>query len=321
VPGVVSAAAITPLPFSGNNGIITFQIEGRPVPRSEAPAADIAITTPNAFHALGIPLISGRDFNERDDAKAPGVVIVNEAFAKRYFPNENALGKRMMPGASNGPSRSFREIIAVVGDVKGRGLDSEPTPAYYIPFAQLNFGSMSVCLRTSVEPHSITSAVRNVVSSMDSDLPLYDIKTIDEYLSASVATPRFHAFLLQAFAFLALLLTGVGLYGVIAYTVAQRTHEIGVRMTLGATRADVVRMVLTSGLRLTAVGVAAGVALALIGARFATSLTSLLFGIRPTDVLTFVVVVVIITFVSLLACYIPAYRAAKVDPMIALRYE
>jgi putative ABC transport system permease protein len=172
-----------------------------------------------------------------------------------------------------------------------------------------------------MEPHSITSAIRNVVSTMDPDLPLYDIKTMEEYLSASVATPRFHAMLLETFAGLALLLTGVGLYGVIAYAVAQRTHEIGVRITLGASRANIVQMVLKAGLGLTAMGIGAGVLLSLLTARFITALSSLLFGIHPTDLVTFVAVAAIVFLVSLLACYIPAYRAARVDPMIALRYE
>jgi putative ABC transport system permease protein len=156
---------------------------------------------------------------------------------------------------------------------------------------------------------------------MDADLPLYDIKTMDEYLATSVATPRFHAMLLEAFAGLALLLTGVGLYGVIAYAVAQRTHEIGVRITLGATRTNVTQMVLKSGLRLTAIGVTAGVVLSLVAGRYVSSVSSLLFGVKPTDAVTFIVVIGIVVLVSLLACYIPAYRASKVDPMIALRYE
>jgi predicted permease len=321
LPGVVSAGAVTPLPLSGNNAMITFQIEGRPVPRSEEPAADIETATPGFFKTLNIPLLRGRDFSERDDTKAPGVVVVNEAFARKYFPNEDALGKHITPGASNSGKAQPREIIAVVGNVKNRSLDAEEVPIYYIPSTQLNFGSMAVCLRTSNDPHSITSAVRNVVFSMDPDLPVYDIKTMEEYLSASVATQRFNAMLLEAFAGLALLLTGIGLYGVIAYAVAQRTHEIGVRMTLGASRSQVVRMVLKSGLQLTGIGVAAGLFLALIAAKFATSFSSLLFGIKSTDAVTFSAVIGMVAVVSLLACYIPAYRASKVDPMIALRYE
>jgi predicted permease len=321
VPGVSSAGAVTPLPMSGNGAIITFQIEGRPVARSEEPSADIKIATPNYFHTMNIPLMSGRDFSDRDDAHAPGVVIVNQAFAQKFFPNEDVLGKHITPGASNHGKPQPREIIGVVGNVKGRRLDVQDLPEYYIPYAQLNFGSMTVCLRTSVEPHSLTSAVRNVVSSMDSDLPLYDIKSMDEYLGATLATPRFNSMLLQAFGGLAILLTAVGLYGVISYAVAQRTHEIGVRMTLGASRGSVIAMVLKSGLQLTAIGVVAGVVLALISARFISSLNNVLFGVKPTDALTFAAVVAIVAVVSLLACYIPAWRASKVDPMVALRYE
>jgi predicted permease len=321
LPGVVSAGAVTPLPLSGNNAIITFQIEGRPVPKSEEPSADIEAATPGFFKTLNIPMLRGRDFSERDDTKAPGVVIVNEAFAHKYFPNEDVLGKHITPGASNSGKPQVREIIAVVGNVKNRSLDMEDVPVYYIPSTQLNFGSMAVCLRTSNDPHSVTSAVRNVVSSMDPDLPLYDIKTMEEYLASSVATQRFNAMLLEAFAGLALLLTGIGLYGVIAYAVAQRTHEIGVRMTLGASRSQVVQMVLKSGLQLTGIGVGAGLLLSLIAAKFATSFSSLLFGIKSTDFVTFSAVVGMVTVVSLLACYIPAHRASKVDPMIALRYE
>jgi putative ABC transport system permease protein len=321
LPGIASVAAVTPLPLSGNGSIITFEIEGRPVPKSDEPSADIKIITPNYFHTLSVPIIAGRDFTQRDDDKATGVVIVNQAFAQRFFPNENVLGKHITPGASNHGEPQPREIVGVVGNVKSRRLDVEDSPEYYIPDTQLNFGSMAVCLRTSVDPHSVTSAVRNVVSSMDPDLPLYDIKTMDEYLAATLTTPRFQAMLLEGFAGLALVLTAIGLYGVISYAVAQRTHEIGVRITLGASRSNVVGMVLKSGLQLTAIGLVAGVALSLLAGRFIASLNSVLFGVKSTDALTFAAVICIVAVVSLLACYIPAWRASKVDPMIALRYE
>jgi predicted permease len=321
LPGVVSAAAVTPLPMSGNNSIITFEIEGRPVPKAEEPSADIKVVTPDYFHTFNIPIKSGRDFTDHDNDKSSGVVIVNEAFALRFFPNENPIGKHITPGASNHGKPQPREIVGIVGNVKSQRLDVEDRTEYYIPDTQLNFGSMTVCLRTSVEPHSILPSVRNVIASMDRDLPIYDVKTMDEYLAATLTTPRFQSTLLQAFGGLALLLTAVGLYGVISYTVAQRTREIGVRMTLGASRSQVVQMVLKSGLQLTGIGVAAGLVLSFIAAKLATSFSSLLFGIKPTDVVTFSAVVGIVAVVSLLACYIPAYRASKVDPIIALRYE
>lgn len=321
LPGVSSVGAVTPLPLSRGDVTITFEIEGHPVAKSDEPSAEIKIVTPNYFHTLNIPILNGRDFTDRDDDKAPGVVIVNQAFARRFFPNENVLGKHMVPGASNHGKPQPREIVGVVGNVKSRSLDAEDLPEYYIPDTQLNFGPMTVCLRTSVEPHSITSAVRGVVASLDPDLPLYDIKTLDEYLAATLVKPRFQAMLLEGFAGLALVLTAIGLYGVVSYAVAQRTHEIGVRITLGASRSDVVKMVLKSGLRLTAIGLAAGIVLSLIAGQFIASLSSVLFGVKPTDALTFVAVVVIVAAVSLLACYIPAWRASKVDPMVALRYE
>lgn len=321
LPGVTSVAAVAGLPLSGNNAIITFTIEGRPVPKSDEPSADIKVITPNYFHTLNIPFVAGRDFTLRDDDKAPGVVIVNKAFAQRFFPNENVLGKHITPGASNHGEPQPREIVGVVGNVKSRRLDVEDRPEYYIPDTQLNFGSMAVCLRTGVDPHNLTSAIRNTVASMDPDLPLYDIKTMDEYLAASLTTPRFQAMLLEGFAGLALVLTAIGLYGVISYAVAQRTHEIGVRITLGASRSNVVGMVLKSGLQLTAIGLAGGVVLSLLAGRFIASLNSMLFGVKPTDALTFAAVILIVAAVSLLACYIPAWRASKVDPIIALRYE
>ena len=308
---MVSAAAVTPLPLSGSNSIITFEIEGRPVPKAEEPSADIKIVTPGYFHTFNIPIKSGRDFTDHDNDKAPGVVIVNEAFAQRYFPNENPIGKHITPGASNHGKPQPREIIGIAGNVKSQRLDVEDRTEYYIPDTQLNFGSMAVCLRTSVEPHSITSSVRNVVASMDRDLPIYDIKTMDEYLSSTLTTPRFQSTLLQAFGGLALLLTAVGLYGVISYGVVQRTREIGVRMTLGASRGNVVQMVLRSGIKLTLVGVVSGVVLSLVAARFATSFSGVLFGVKPTDVGVLAAVVLLVSVVSVVEEKRPGLSCVK----------
>jgi putative ABC transport system permease protein len=318
LPGVNLVSGIQPLPLSNGRIVVTFQIEGHPVPKAEAPFADLRISSPEYFHTLGIPLISGRDFNERDDTKSPFVVVINQAFAQRFFPNENPLGKRITPGIGGSSERTPREIVGVVGNVKHRKLSSEFTPEYYLPYPQVPGAGMTICIKTAGDPPALAPEVRREIASMDADLPLYDMQTLDDYVTASVGQSRFHARLLEAFAFLALILTAVGLYGVVAYSAAQRTHEIGIRITLGATRASVLHMILKAGLKIAAIGVCIGVAGALAATHW---LSSLLFGIHPLDALTFISVIVILGVVSLLASYIPARRATKVDPMIALRYE
>jgi putative ABC transport system permease protein len=321
LPGVTASSGITPLPLSGNNYSISFQIEGRPVPKADEPSAAFRVASPGYFQTMGIPMLNGRDFTPRDVDNSPRVTIINEAFARRFFPNENPIGKRIIPGVRRHGENVPREIVGIVGNVRHYSLSENVTPEYYLPHAQQPFASLTICLKTAGDPHALTSTVRSTVNSLDPDLPLFNIRTVEEYIAMALATPRFHALLLEAFAGLALLLTGIGLYGVIAYAVAQRTHEIGVRMTLGASRSQVVYMVLRSGLRLTAVGVSAGVFLSLIAARFATAFSSFLFGVKATDAVTFAAVTSMVILVSLLACYIPAYRASKVDPIIALRYE
>jgi predicted permease len=321
LPGVKSAAAVTPLPLSNNVYIITFQIEGRPVPVADEPFADLRYASPGYFGTVRIPVLRGRDFNERDDRKSTQVVIVNEAFAKRFFPNEDALGKHIIPGITENGKAIAREIVGIVGNVRHRSLSSDVTPEYYLPFEQSPGSGMTICLRSSEDPGALTSAARNIVSSMDPDLPLYGVKTMENYVSASVAQPRLQAMLLEAFAALALVLTAIGICGVVAYSVAQRTQEIGIRMTLGATRSDVMEMVLKAGLRLTALGILLGVIGAVLVTRSLGSFNSMLFQVSPLDAVTFGSVVGILAGVSLLASYIPAWRATRVDPMIALRYE
>ncbi|HEY6250508.1 MAG TPA: ABC transporter permease [Candidatus Angelobacter sp.] len=321
LPGVKSVAAVAPLPLSNDALIITFQIVGRPVPRSDEPFADLRFSSPGYFRTVGIPVLHGRDFNQRDDKKATQVVIVNDAFAKRFFPNEDPIGRHIIPGIGEDGKEVTREIVGVVGNVKHRSLSADFTPEYYLPLAQSPGSTMTICLRTSDDPASLTPAARHTVSAMDPDLPLYGVKTMENYVSASVAQPRLQAMLLEAFGVLALVLTAIGIYGVVAYSVAQRTHEIGIRMTLGATRSDVMEMVLKSGLRLNALGVLLGVVGAVLVTRGFSSLNSMLFHVNPLDAVTFASVIGILAIVSLLASYIPAWRATKVDPMIALRYE
>ena len=319
LPGVQAASAVLPLPLASDRIRITFETEGRSIPRSELPASEYRAVALNYFRTMGIPLLKGRDFDERDTRKATPVIVVNEDFAQRYFPGEDPIGKHIKPGMSNGEDKpAWREIVGIVGSVHHLSLSAEPTPEYYVPHTQMPFDSMTIVARTEGEPRALISAVQREVRALDSELPVYNIKTLEEYLAASVAQPRFNTVLLAIFAGIALVLTAVGLFGVMSYTVRQRTHEIGIRMALGAAETDVLKMVVRQGMTLAGIGMAAGLA----GAYFLTRLmTSMLFGIGATDLLTFVAISVVLAIVALGACFVPARRAAKVDPMIALRYE
>ncbi len=320
LPGVQSASAVLPLPLSGDRFSISFETEGRPVAKKDQPSADFFNVGVGYFHAMGIPLVKGRDFTERDQHKSPQVIIVTETFARQFFPNEDPIGKRIKPGISSyeGEKSSMREIVGVVGDVKNRSLSTEAKPTYYVPQTQVPFNQMTVVVRTINDPHSVVTAVTKEVSSLDKDLPLFAVKTLDEYLAASVAAPRFNTTLLSIFAAVALVLTIVGLYGVMSYSVAQRTNEIGIRMALGAQARDVLTLIVGQGFKLVLLGLAIG----LVGAfSLMRVISSLLFGVTTKDPLTFATVAGLLAVVALLACYIPARRATKVDPMIALRYE
>ncbi|MFY9570621.1 MAG: ABC transporter permease [Blastocatellia bacterium] len=318
LPGVRSASGVMPLPLSGDRMRVTFETEGRPISRAELPATEIRTVGLDYFKTVGIPLIKGRDFTERDNRKAPPVIIVNEAFARQFFPGEDVVGKRIKPGiTADDEEPGMREIVGLVGDVKHRSLSADSDPEAYEPHAQLTF-DMSILVKTETDPRSLINAVQNELRAMDKDLPAYSIKTLDEYLSASVAQPRFNTLLLAIFAGMALILTAVGLYGVMSYSVTQRTHEIGIRLALGARQQDVLKMVVRQGMALTAIGIGAG----LLGAYFLTRLlATLLFGVSATDPVTFVAISLVLAAVALGACFIPARRATKVDPMIALRYE
>jgi len=319
LPGVTSASAIIPLPLSGDRYGISFQIEGRPVAKGEEPSADFFGVHSNYFKTMGIHLLQGRDFSERDDKKAPAVIIVNQAFANKYFPGEDAIGKHIKPGISTDEDKPvMREIIGVVADVKNRNLSTEMRPGYFLPVTQMPFTQMTVVVKTSGDPHALIAAVRREVAQMDPEIPAYSIKTMEEYIAATVATPRFNTTLLAIFAAVALVLTVVGLYGVMSYSVAQRTNEIGIRMALGAQTKDVLRLIVSQGLTLLVIGLGVG----LLGAFAATRLlASLLFGVKTKDPVTFAVVALVLTVIALVACYIPARRAARVDPLEALRHD
>ena len=322
IPGVEAAAVIYPLPFGGDSNAGTFLIAGRPALRPEdKPVSNHRIMSPDYFRALNIPLSRGRPFDERDTQHAPPVLIVNETFARRYFAGKEALGQHIIIEGESGDNvvPPAREIIGIVGDVRHEGLDTESGPEYYVPYTQAPEAFMSLVVRTSTDnPGSLAGSVRDAIKQMDKDQYVAAIQPMTKLVADSVARRRFNALLTGLFAIVALLLASVGIFGVLNYTVAQRTQEIGLRVALGAQTRDVLRLVLGQGLRMILFGLALGLVASLALTRV---LGGMLFGVTPTDPVTFVGVSLLLATVALLACYIPARRAAKVDPLVALRYE
>ena len=328
LPGVQSAGAIAALPLSTTIGDWSFIIEGRPVPgpHEASPAADWQVSDAEYFRAMGIPLLRGRFFTAADRKGASGVVIINETTARRYWPGESALGQRIRLGGT--VDSVWRTVVGVVGDVHHRGLHDDVRSELYLPHAQFpgttpdSAGgaqrSMSLVVRTAGDPLRMSDDVQRVIRAMDADLPVSDVRSLEQVLSASVSKPRFSLLLLGIFAVVALVLAAVGIYGIVSYSVTRRTHEIGIRIALGAGRAEVLRMAVGQGMLPALTGVAFG----LVGA-FATTrlMASLLYGVSATDPLTFLLIALVLTVVSLTASYIPARRATRVNPMVALRYE
>ncbi len=322
LPGVASAGATAAIPLRGHVLMSTVQVEGQPpmdFGTANVPMARVNSVTPGYFAALRVPLIEGRLLDERDGADAPNTVVVNQAFVRRFFEKEDPIGKRFTAGLTprSGGAKSWT-IVGVIGDTKQRGLASDIMPEATASALQWPLFTMTLVLRTSVEPTSLVSAVRTQVSDLDKNLPVFGVQTMDEMLSAEVASQRFNAGALAGFAGLAVLLAGVGIYGVMAYAVSQRTREMGLRMALGAGQSSVLRMILNQGLRLAVIGVALGLAASFALTRL---MAGLLFGVKPSDPGTFVFVTGALLIVALGACWIPAWRATRVDPVIALRYE
>jgi putative ABC transport system permease protein len=317
--GVTGAATTTTLPMSGWNQSGSFGIEGRTVATNESmPHGDRWMPSDDYFRTMGIRLIKGRYFDARDTVEAPGVVIVDEALAHKYWPDEDPLGKRIsFEGGARNPR--WREIVGIVAHVRNEGLEGESRGQYYVPYAQRsNNTDLFIVVRTDGDPSSLAPSVRGAVATVDRDLPVYRVTTMERMVADSMSQRRFSMFLFGVFAALALALAVVGLYGVMSYAVAQRTHEIGLRMALGAQARDVLRMVVGQGMWLVAVGLGLG----LLGALVLTRLmSSLLYGVSAADPLTYVGIALLLGAVALLASYVPARRATKVDPMVALRYE
>ena len=332
IPGVAAAGATSSLPLGGMPTFSTVEIEGHPpteMTMGKIPTANVNSVTPGYFAALRLSLIEGRFLDERDGANAPNAVVVNQAFVRRFFPNDDPIGKRLIVGLGPTiPNNKLRNsdpfepqtwtIVGVVGDTKQQGLAGETAPEVTASTWQWPRFMMTLVLRTTLDPASLIPAARAQVSELDKNLPVFAIRTMDDLLSTEVASQRFNTVALTAFAALAVVLAAVGIYGVMAYAVGQRTHEIGVRLALGAASQNVLGMVLRQGLRLILIGVALGLAASFPLARL---MVSMLFGVTPSDPETFVVVTIALMGVALAACWIPAQRATRVDPVIALRYN
>jgi putative ABC transport system permease protein len=315
LPGVKSASAINHLPLAGDIWTLGFTIEGRPLPRpGETQAAAYRIVRPDYFQTMGASLVSGRDFTTRDNDKSPGVVIVNESLARRYWPNENPLGKRITV-AEDG----LREIVGVVKDAKQHEWAATANPEVYLPHLQVpSPRGMTLVVRTSSDPLALVGPAQNAVWAIDRNLPVSEIMTMDDVVSDAVGPQRFNTILLGLFSAVALILAVVGIYGVLSDSVTARIHEIGVRMALGAQPSDVLKMIVGQGMVLVAIGIVIGLA----GAYMLTQLmSSLLYEVSTTDLATFVAIPVVLAAVALGACLVPARRATKVDPLVALRYE
>jgi predicted permease len=318
LPGVEGVGCTIVLPMSGSNTDSSFAIQGRSVGGKEpTPDEEIRIITPDYFRVLQTPLLKGRFFTDADTADATGVVIINQALAKKYWPNEEALGKRItLDDPRKDPK--WLTIVGIVRGIRHRGLDTDPEPEYYIPMAQRAERSMILAVRSAQDPRNLTSALRREIQSIDPDQPIANVRTLEAVTADSVAPRRMSVVLLGVFAVIALVLAAVGIYGVISFLVLQRTHEIGVRMALGAQRGDVLRLVVGHALKLVGIGTAIGLVLAFFSTR---ALAALLYNVGASDPATFTIVTVVLTTIAFLASYIPALRATRADPMIALSHN
>jgi len=337
LPGVESVAAASGLPLGNNGWQTSFTIDGQPPPeRDQTPLMDACLVTPDYFHAMNIPVLRGRVFTDQDDRShlagkdlskmnedlramaAVNKIVIDEEFAKRYWPNEDAVGKRIRIGGAE-QDNPLLEVIGVVGRVKMDSLNQNSDRVQgYLAYNQLPLDDMTVIIKGASDPNQLIASVRNAVKTIDQDQPIYNPRTMNDIRAESVQGERLNLTLLSLFAGIALVLAIVGIYGVMSYSVTQRTHEIGIRMAIGARPGDVFKMILGHGMKLALIGVAVGLAGAFALTRL---MATMLFGVQPTDVTTFTAISVMLIAVALLACYLPGRRATKVEPTISLRYE
>jgi predicted permease len=313
---VRSAGLVNALPITGGPST-EFVIEGRPAPRlGDGPGADIRVADSKYFLTMGIPLLAGRVFTERDNTTSPHVVVINQTLARTFWPNENPLGQRITMKDWGPPLTG--EIVGVVGDIKTNGLDEQVGSMIYWSYYQFGQIFNSVVVRTESDPLLMVTAVKRRIWSVDKDQPVSQIRTMDQVFSESLERRRLYVVLFVVFACVALLLAAAGIYGVVSYSVTQRTREMGIRVALGAERMDILRIIVLQAAKLALAGELVGILVALAVTRL---MTSMLFGITAVDPRTFAGVALLLSVVAFLACYIPARRAMRVDPMVALRYE
>jgi putative ABC transport system permease protein len=314
LPGVQAAGLTHSMPLVSDY-VLGFNIEGRPVAPSDLPNTNYYAVTPEYFRAMGIRLVRGRVFTAQDDAKAPRVAIINETLARQHFPNEDPIGKRI--NITNGPD-AWREIVGIVGDIKQYGVDKATSNQSYEPFAQVPFSSLNIVIRTNGAPAALLGAIRPTVYAVDKDQPIGAIRPLEEIVADSIARQRFAMTLLTVFSLVALVIAAVGIYGVMAYSVVQRTGEFGIRMALGAQQRDVLRLVLAQGGKLVGLGLLIGLTATLAASR---AMGSMLFNTSAQDPLTLGTITLLLGAVALVACLLPAARATKVNPIEALRAE
>ncbi|HEX8837600.1 MAG TPA: ABC transporter permease [Candidatus Acidoferrum sp.] len=317
LPGVSSVDAMTPLPLSGDDFSSSFSVEGRSVPEKDQPSAELRWATPNCFRTLGIPLRKGRPFSDADRLGSARVLLISETAARMFFPAGDVIGQKVIFGARGGYEKNEGEIVGVVGDVRHFGLDAPIAPTFYVPLLQAGLDGATLVIRGQASP-ALGRAARTLVQEIDRDALVGQPVTFETLLADSLGQRRFYMMLLGAFAALALVLAAVGLYGVISYSVAQRTRDIGIRMAMGAARWQVLSMVMKNGLGLVLLGLGAGLGMAFMLNR---TIEGLLVGVSPTDAPTLLVAAAVLLLVAILACYVPAWRASRMDPLVALRFE